>query len=177
MELFYQPKNSTHHFLRIGSGVLALFLVAVLIFNQQIRSGFPELSKGLQSSKCFTFNSTETIFSEHYEYQNWSQAADPLWEQLIPANGGFIVDESNPENSVYGLAMFHQLHCVQMIRNAFQELYARLDGRSDGGGNVLHDLDEGHLLHCLDYFRQVSTPFLTARVHGGGVLPLGYSLR
>lgn len=158
MEFSYQPKNSTHRFLRVGFGVLALFIIAVLIFNQQIRSSFSALSNKLQSSQCSAYNSTETIFSEHHEYQNWSQAADPLWDQLIPANGGFIVDESKSESSIYGLAMFHQLHCVQMIRNDFQELYARLDGRSDGHSNVLHHLDELHLLHCLDYLRQVSAP-------------------
>lgn len=163
MKFSYQPKNSTHRFLRIASVLLALFVIAVLIFNRQIRSGFSTLSYKLQSSKCSTFNSTETIFSEHHEYQNWSKAADHLWDQVIPSNGGFFIDESIPETSLYGLAMFHQLHCVQMIRNDFQELYARLDGRSDGDSNVLYHLDESHLLHCLDYLRQVSTPFPPAR--------------
>ena len=42
-----------------------------------------------------------------------------------------------------------------MFRNDFQELYARIDGRSDGKDNVVFQIDEAHLLHCLDYMRQV----------------------
>lgn len=154
--MFLESRNSTHRFLRIGFSVFALLLILVVIFNRQIQSKFSTLLEKLQTSTCPSLNTTVTLFSEHYEYQNWSQSADPLWQELIPKNGGFIVDSGNPQAPIYGLAMFHQLHCVQMIRNDFQELYARLDGRSDGRNNVLHDIDEAHLLHCLDYLRQVS---------------------
>lgn len=70
-------------------------------------------------------------------------------------NGGLIVDSKVNNGEPYGLAMFHQLHCITMVRKSFQELYARIDGKSDGKNNVLFEIDEGHLLHCLDYMRQV----------------------
>ena len=56
--------------------------------------------------------------------------------------------------------MFHQLHCLQIIRNHMQELYSKLDARNGMGrkrGVVHgHHLDLGHTLHCMDYFRQVT---------------------
>ncbi|KAL3422013.1 hypothetical protein PVAG01_06169 [Phlyctema vagabunda] len=136
-------------FLVLGS-ICTFFIV---IFNQQIASSLATFRESLSS--CPARNNTPTIFQEEKSYQTFDSSADNLWRDLVTPNGGFFFDETRTDSKVYGIAMFHQLHCVQMFRQDFQELYARLDGRSDGKLNVLHHIDEKHLLHCLDYLRQV----------------------
>jgi hypothetical protein len=151
----YRPKNTTHMVLRLFLLVTVIASGLLIIFRAQVNDAIQQLSHSLLSTSCPETNKMATIFEEHYEYQTWDPSADHLWDALITPNGGFIIDENNGETQLYGIAMFHQLHCVQMIRNDFQELYARLDGRSDGINNVLHMIDGPHLLHCLDYLRQV----------------------
>lgn len=153
---WYTPRNATHHVLR-GVLILAcLVTVAAIIFQQQIRHGLENIRDSISTATCPARNSTPTIFREHEEFQTWDSRADRGWHDLVTPNGGFIIDPTRTDSEVYGIAMFHQLHCVAMFRNDFQELFARLDGRSDGMTNVLHHMDERHTLHCLDYLRQVS---------------------
>lgn len=160
MAFSLQPKNFTFLLLQIFV-LFALFLIIPLaFFRQQVSSSLLAISQKLSASPPVcngsNLNTTQTVFHESYQFQTWDDTADHLWHDLIPENGGFIVDESNIESPLYGIAMFHQLHCIQMFRSNFQELFARIDGRSDGKENVLHHLDEEHTLHCLDYLRQVS---------------------
>jgi hypothetical protein len=150
---WYAPKNTTHLFLcgiLISSAVSALL---VLVFRQQIHLGVAELCTSLSNNP--THNSTPTIFEENYAYQTLDSKADTLWKQLVTPNGGFIIDESRDDTGIYGIAMFHQLHCVQMFRNDFKELYARLYEGSNEERDTMHHIDMEHTLHCLDYLRQV----------------------
>jgi hypothetical protein len=41
---------------------------------------------------------------------------------MLPSNGGFIpaADGINSSTTELGISMFHQLHCLQIIRKAFQ---------------------------------------------------------
>lgn len=83
---------------------------------------------------------------------------DYLWDDLLPENGGFVGD-ANDNGEGDGIAMFHQLHCLQTIRMEIQQLL-------EPGGHVkstshhhekrdgMEILDEVHWTHCFDYLRQ-----------------------
>ena len=91
---------------------------------------------------------------------------DVDWDEyLLTPNGGFImVDEGDGVTKGYGVTMFHQLHCLGMIRTMLF------------GGSMNHDHEvQGaewsknplHFLHCLDYIAQVSnfSSLVCARKH------------
>ncbi|KAL7941846.1 hypothetical protein V8C42DRAFT_333888 [Trichoderma barbatum] len=102
-------------------------------------------------------------FSEHPQYKNLSREYDYLWDELLTPNGGFIMkkDEKNIAHQ-YGLSMFHQLHCLAMIRAAMQDALnlpestsktqSRHKHHAHKNGSVFDTSD--HWLHCFDYLRQ-----------------------
>lgn len=91
------------------------------------------------------------------------------WEESLPTRkGGFLmVQEEGGPAIQYGVSMFHQLHCVMMLRD-----------KLIGGGHKMHhhaqdsnpeshsedqpSTEEDHLGHCLDYIAQVrrGRPFI-----------------
>ncbi|KAF1959416.1 hypothetical protein CC80DRAFT_490341 [Byssothecium circinans] len=101
-------------------------------------------------------------FKENDIYQDLSHENDHYWQELLTPNGGFLIkldEEGNAHR--HGIGMFHQLHCLQMIRQALQARggssrrpYAEYTrhgfGEKEDDG---HD-PELHMLHCLDYLRQ-----------------------
>ena len=83
------------------------------------------------------------------------QAARAIdWESiLLTPNGGFLmVEEFDHQIKGYGVSMFHQLHCLAMVRGM-------LLGKATSSE---HEVDKNwmkdplHYLHCLDYMTQVS---------------------
>jgi hypothetical protein len=104
---------------------------------------------------------TTMDFAEHDEYQNLSRHEDARWADLMTPNGGFLIkadDEGVAQR--LGIGMFHQLHCLTMIREALR------DGMNPStqptsmpqgiGAEERNGHDPGlHILHCLDYLRQV----------------------
>ncbi|KAI1294308.1 hypothetical protein F5Y03DRAFT_373352 [Xylaria venustula] len=68
-----------------------------------------------------------------------------LWDSVFPRGRGFI---QHPVISpdVHCLAVFHQLHCIDIIRNGY---WAAMDGIEPS-----HHAEPAHLRHCFDYLRQ-----------------------
>lgn len=116
-------------------------------------------------------------FQDNHDYRNLSHDKDLLWDALIPPNGGFIVkfDEQNKRHG-YGVSMFHQLHCLSILRSSFQLLQdkevksssARLPpagcthnaqyqykGLHSKQETHAETIDDEHWTHCFDYLRQV----------------------
>jgi hypothetical protein len=98
-------------------------------------------------------------FSEHDEFKYLNPEYDHLWEELLTENGGFFVPKDSQDRRLkrYGIGMFHQLHCLQMIRGALQA--ATASGENHASGKHAHgggDSVDDHTLHCFDYLRQVS---------------------
>ncbi|KAL7622167.1 hypothetical protein AAE478_007670 [Parahypoxylon ruwenzoriense] len=86
--------------------------------------------------------------------QRSSARSDALWGSLFPEKLGFI---QHPElaPSVAGIAVFHEIHCLNILRMAF---FASLDGTLEEMGKVdqeaNHRTSHHHIRHCFEYLRQ-----------------------
>ncbi|GAW20961.1 hypothetical protein ANO14919_104740 [Xylariales sp. No.14919] len=70
---------------------------------------------------------------------------DALWDSIFPRGRGFIRHpEISPET--HCLAVFHQLHCLDIIRSGY---WLAMDGVMPS-----HHSKPSHLRHCFDYLRQ-----------------------
>ncbi|KAI1351456.1 hypothetical protein F5Y01DRAFT_282397 [Xylaria sp. FL0043] len=68
-----------------------------------------------------------------------------LWDSIFPRGRGFIQHpEISPE--IHCLAVFHQLHCLDIIRSGY---WSAMDGVEPS-----HHAKPSHLRHCFDYLRQ-----------------------
>jgi hypothetical protein len=122
-------------------------------------------------------------FTQRPEFFDLTAAGDGNWTALLPPNGGFVSEKTGEGGyEMAGITMFHQLHCLQMIREAFQDvmegkrmLESEMDAEEEemGMGDVGREhgvrrkrvvgkrhgphLDQDHWIHCLDYLMQVSS--------------------
>ncbi|KZW04460.1 hypothetical protein EXIGLDRAFT_716414 [Exidia glandulosa HHB12029] len=82
---------------------------------------------------------TTQVFDAAREYTLY---ADDAWQSLFTRSNGYVRlgDVGQP----FAVAMWHQLHCLDGLRDALKH------GRE---GNMT-DEDVGHIDHCLDYLRQ-----------------------
>lgn len=109
----------------------------------------------LRNYLCSHTLTTETDFTAHKEFQDMSPASDKYWADLLPRNGGFLAPENTGKRAP-GIAMFHQLHCLQMIRSSMQSLLGKNNTEARGmHHHDAHDAIDEHVLHCFDYIRQV----------------------
>jgi len=115
---------------------------------------------------------TETIIFQNYS--DFSSAPTPendaLWMDLLGPGMGFVAiqnpsqyglpdgisnDHTSEDVQVYGISMYHQLHCLMMIRDFY---WAALRGERNlkmieaKGEELLTDMH--HENHCFDYIRQ-----------------------
>lgn len=77
------------------------------------------------------------------------------WESLLlTPNGGFLmVSEAAGVVKGYGVSMFHQLHCLTMIRGM---LMGETMGSEHEAQGEAWRKNPMHFLHCLDYMAQVN---------------------
>ncbi|KAK5997738.1 hypothetical protein PT974_00095 [Cladobotryum mycophilum] len=103
------------------------------------------------------------LFEEKEEYKNLSHEYDSSWNKILGPNGGFLVKlDENDQRHHFGISMFHQMHCLIMIRGAVQALYSKLeqagieipDVEERGEHSHADHFDSNHWLHCFDYLRQ-----------------------
>ncbi|KAJ7662325.1 hypothetical protein B0H17DRAFT_1020178 [Mycena rosella] len=76
---------------------------------------------------------------ETWSYPIHGDDAQELWATTSSKGFGYV--RLGPEHRAFAVAMFHQLHCVRLLR-------AALDGRYDA-------VSRGHMHHCLNYIRQM----------------------
>lgn len=103
---------------------------------------------------------------EKYEkYEDITHEGDDAWDDLLTPNEGFLIKTVNDEKQEWGISMFHQLHCLGMMRMSYQSflLKERAVGFSEHGGEDKAEWNTtragltdkfGHILHCYDYLRQ-----------------------
>jgi len=73
--------------------------------------------------------------TEHFQIATPEAMSE--WNSIFPPGRGFI--HLGPNKRRFGLSMFHQIHCLDMIRQA-----------------MLSDTTSGHIHHCFSYLRQVA---------------------
>ncbi len=67
--------------------------------------------------------------------------ASAEWHSLFPAGtGGFV--KLGPQNRLFGVSMFHQLHCLDKMRRAVVSVPSS-------------EWESWHTQHCLNYVRQM----------------------
>ncbi|KAI1416920.1 hypothetical protein F5Y13DRAFT_185758 [Hypoxylon sp. FL1857] len=77
------------------------------------------------------------------------------WDSLLTPNGGFLmVEEQDHEINKYGVSMFHQLHCLSMIRTVLLSSEMHMDHVRVESRDMESAMDRGHFLHCFDYIVQ-----------------------
>ncbi|KAB5576185.1 hypothetical protein GE09DRAFT_618151 [Coniochaeta sp. 2T2.1] len=141
--------------------ICAVCMLAMLISNA-VWFGIYNHQKNVQARP-------PTVFPVPFPYRFTSEYVDgsrnmseenQLWADLFPRGGGAVkVDSQWAINtglqptqgyardgmSVYVVAMYHQLHCITVIRTSLYQSYY---------GRKQHD-PWGHITHCLDTLLQV----------------------
>ncbi|KAI0516713.1 hypothetical protein F5B22DRAFT_176711 [Xylaria bambusicola] len=86
--------------------------------------------------------------------QRSDSKSDSLWDSLFPEKLGFVKHPKLAPN-VAGVAVFHELHCLNILRVAY---FASLDGTlAELGGDdqeANHRTSSHHIRHCFEYLRQ-----------------------
>ncbi|KAK3075454.1 hypothetical protein LTR53_001239 [Teratosphaeriaceae sp. CCFEE 6253] len=97
-----------------------------------------------------------------------SPESDHIWHSLIPSPGtGFVTIQDarkyphlqpgmpgdKPNEEVYGVSLFHQLHCVIHIRHHMWALEKAAKTHDDAAVQSMAKAN-GHINHCFDFIRQ-----------------------
>ncbi|MCJ1312069.1 hypothetical protein MMC25_005743 [Agyrium rufum] len=159
--------KESHHRLESKLSATSKILTIVLVLSTSI---FFSLRALLSSQSYHNDDDSDGIYFQHSnvyvlefhhiaEYESLSSSNDVLWESLLTSNGGFYSQKDEAGNiDSKGISMFHQLHCLGMLRTALQAAQKGSSSGDMGSQNGIHkhsDHDEqGHYLHCFDYLRQ-----------------------
>ena len=86
-----------------------------------------------------------------------SEEVDAAWDSLFPAHGGFFQHATiAPKRSA--LAVFHQLHCLNEVREGLYAMEVHNVKDEDAANGSDNDHDHGsylpHTRHCIDLMRQ-----------------------
>lgn len=109
-------------------------------------SHLPSSPTVMLNAKVFTPIANEESFKSAKAAAN-----DTNWEELLPVGEGFLqVQNENGRNVKMGVSMFHQIHCLVMLRDL---LVNPTMAHSSETGDWQED--NIHWLHCFDYLAQV----------------------
>ncbi|CAG8948661.1 hypothetical protein HYFRA_00001781 [Hymenoscyphus fraxineus] len=116
---------------------------------------------GFQVGKHFTTDSTTiqlpvvtTTFKYNKTFAEGSHESDVSWAELFPSHGTFF---SHPIYAVEvsTLSVYHQLHCINGIRQGYWFVYAAaIAGRQITSDQLPTMSSLPHIRHCLDLIRQ-----------------------
>ncbi|KAI1113184.1 hypothetical protein F5Y14DRAFT_226701 [Nemania sp. NC0429] len=86
-----------------------------------------------------------------------SDASNTAWESLIPKGRGFVEVDSSGKKERYCVSVFHQLHCLDMLRRGYHaalELARNNTPIAEGEQPHVDTMALPHTQHCFDYIRQ-----------------------
>lgn len=85
--------------------------------------------------------------SPHYALN--SSDADAEWQSIYPGGQqGFV--HLGPNKRFFSLSLYHQIHCLESLRNAILNRGHHAHDAADG----MRKRDVEHSAHCLNYLRQ-----------------------
>lgn len=113
----------------------------------------PPITKIFRASSNLTAISIHDLSQDH----EIKDVDNRSWESLLlPSKAGLFWMEDGGVVNPYSVSMFHQLHCLVMIRDAFTEALALADSaEGDGRSKRKAPNPHGHLDHCFHYLAQV----------------------
>ncbi|KAI0841261.1 hypothetical protein F5Y06DRAFT_216651 [Hypoxylon sp. FL0890] len=119
----------------------------------------PELKEAPVVEQLKEFSPTKFVRDPwRYPVYNRKKVDEKMdwWDSLLTPNGGFLmVEEQNHEINQYGVSMFHQLHCLSMIRTVLLSKEMHMNHvHVESRGMEESAKDRGHFLHCFDYIVQ-----------------------
>ncbi|KAK4896119.1 hypothetical protein LTR27_005976 [Elasticomyces elasticus] len=115
----------------------------------------PQSPRAFYSGKAHTVYLHDVNFTTNWGFFDLSPSGDEIWETLTPANGGFArLGTQQDKQHAIGISMFHQLHCLKMIRDTLQDWEYNTTGIEKHSMH-LHKDRHRHTLHCFDYLIQV----------------------
>lgn len=160
---------------KVIAGLLA-FVCTVLLtldlpFSRNLGASLSHVAQGCRQPAEDTkatvhraFNETiglDMLSSEDHSDQK-SATKKPKW-------GGLWVRRNETYKQGWGISMFHALHCLEMIRDHFEDKASHqmsdISGRSADNGEHDHE-KETHVQHCFAYIAQVCYSHLYPRVTG-----------
>jgi Mycotoxin biosynthesis protein UstYa len=115
-----------------------------------------------------SYTSTPVVFSQDARWVGASPAVEAQWDQHVNNAVLGYIQIPNPSayhlkhgvnyglnnTEIFSISMYHQLHCLAMIRHAY---YHPLDAHMHHGGRSDASQRTVHLDHCFDYLRQAIT--------------------
>ncbi|OJJ96907.1 hypothetical protein ASPACDRAFT_1890748, partial [Aspergillus aculeatus ATCC 16872] len=122
--------------------ILSLFNLPISIIQLDSRSCV---------SKASTEDTVPTIFTQDKQFQSLDHSFDHLWSELSmnKTTAGLIyTGKKGNRKEQGGISMFHQLHCLTMMRQALQSA-----SEGEDIGKDWHD--DGHWPHCMDYLAKM----------------------
>ncbi|TDZ73317.1 Oxidase ustYa [Colletotrichum trifolii] len=173
--------------------ITLLILVAFISNHTSARTSQDEYYWAEPVKSTLRLKTVPRVFHLDLDYARPPDATvDAKWASLLPEMGGFFTHPAiSPNESCF--AVFHQIHCLDMVRQALYE--ARPDVVGQGWREVEDDDDDGHrrrdsaednnhihdmyhIGHCFDLIRQalMCTPDLTMELTNetiGGVTGFG----
>ncbi|KAI9146896.1 Oxidase ustYa [Paramyrothecium foliicola] len=118
-----------------------------------------------------------------------SPESNAAWDNLMPSGRGFVLVEdpksyglgpgipTDTEVDRYSISMFHQLHCLGMVREMyFASVHgskANVFGEEELSGTELKHQQMIHIGHCFDYLRQAIMCAGDMTLEGAMLLPNG----
>ena len=144
--------------------VLVLILImSALLLRDQIQLELSQIGAQIQQHACPTSlaqYTIERVFQPGTNFEDIDVSASTTGEHaLLTPNGGFLrVQGGNGVIEHYGVSMFHQLHCLAMIRDLV------VPGKMMAGeASTIHkhaskrdiESEEPHWMHCFNYLAEV----------------------
>ncbi|MCJ1445533.1 MAG: hypothetical protein MMC23_006038 [Stictis urceolatum] len=158
--LWKRPKQRRRKLYITTCALIILATVTVSLLSSSISTSLDRKFKKICHAREFT---QPFKMDEYEEYQDIGPKGDQAWAGLFTENHGYLFQQYRLEGTeqdtvrVYGISMFHQLHCLQMIRFTMAAWNTTLHNALTGDDlPVHHDIDGRHWLHCLDYLRRTT---------------------
>jgi hypothetical protein len=131
-----------------ASSVERVFIfIALLLPSFLLLSRSPSARCSISLPESLKSRTVEREFGFSFDYMSIDASYDHLWDDLsLHGRGGGMIQDENGD--LASITMFHQIHCLQVVRTALQKARA---GHDIG----VNQHDDGHWPHCLDYLRQV----------------------
>ncbi|KAI1427096.1 hypothetical protein F5Y12DRAFT_792817 [Xylaria sp. FL1777] len=143
------PQTQQKRYLSIRSLASLSFIAAVLAICLSVSFFFLGKHIERQSIESDWFSPPGRIdHTFHYRRQfgmRPGNVSQKYWDMVFPRGRGFI---QHPiiSPTPHGLAVYHQLHCLDAIRHGY---WAARDGKDPEP-----KAEPGHIRHCIDYLRQ-----------------------